>query len=1530
MTKRLIPLLAFLFSAFLMIGQTPESVFRKKIEAGTSSGFSSMACADQDAGEVQEGTFTGVSNDTDFPQVYFCFGDVMNIDHIAGTADLTGDPDLGTTAGLGYAFYSAAPTVSGPDLSSILMDPNILTPLPAPPAEPIWLAFGDIGGNITFTNDGGLQTFFNGGAPIEIFFAPITIDDFQNQLYEQDMGSPAGPCTSVRIDQAFSAVYLNELTISNEMLTGTTGSFLVQGGLGEFDGLTYSSVVIENAAIPGMMGTITNGGAMHNDVVEFSVPQEGTYNITITDGKGCSVTTQVVGLPCSGLELVFGQVTISPNGLGCISMNTNNFDQIVSLQFTLNYDPTVINFNSVTNLNPALAPSLNMTSFGTPPALAEGIITFSWFELGGSTLPSGDTLFDLCFDAVGNTGDISSISLDQNATPPNPSIEASDAINPGTIPVCQTPAVVEIGNLTLTPTVTDATCFGDSDGMIDFTISGGNAPYTYTYVNLADATDMGNGNIATDGGMDNISNLDGGASYQIVVTDSSNPNAETTMQTIMIPQPPEIAGQLAELNPICAGDSTGNVALTIIYDGSVINLPDPDFTLLWNNGATTPTISNLPAGGYDVVITHVPTNCTNNSPVGTILANPSPIDPGLTSQIATCSGFFDGSVTAMPSGGSAPYSFQWDAPGITNPNLPSTNATVTGLDPGRYYITITDGSGSGCVHLDSIDVGATTIIESNAVITDVTCFGADDGAINLSPSAIGTNNGGYSFDWNDLPGTMNPEDRMMLDGNMGVAYDVTITDAAGCELVESYTVVEPDQIVITLDDSMDETCVVGMDGSATVSVVGGVGTLMYDWGTTPNQTTPMATGLVGGNYTVTVSDQNMCMDSLMVTILPPDPPIISLPDTSWLDCSNSVDGSLEVTIVSTNSPVDTYEWSPNTTDNTQIVNNLGIGTYFVTVTTVDGCVAIDTSVIASPDPITLVDTIATASICPETSSGSVNVIATGGTGPYTFEWSTEFTTQTQQSSFILSSLFGDSTYCVTITDANQCTPLELCVYVPIPPPIVATFTNETLVSCNNGITCDASATALVSGGTGGNDYNFLWSSNEVDSIANALCAGWNTVSIDDNVCSITDSVFIDAPDPLSVDIASIVIDEPSCFGAGDGGASLMATGGTPPFDYEWDTGSITNSIFDVPAGSYNVSITDDNDCPFSFVVPIAQPDSLIATIDFFGTSDALCFGEDDGDISVVWSGGNSGPATFQWTNNVSNTSTASGLPVGTYNITVTDVNGCSDTTEHVINQPPPIIVDIPTPMEPECFGFQTFITLDTVFGGNPGIYTFSVDNGPQQLVNAAIPVFADITHTVSIFDSEGCRLDTMLFINQPDEVIVNLGPDVEIQLGDSIQLEPLPVSALPIDSIWWTPDIALSCTDCYEPWAMPLSTQEYTFTIVDANGCIGSDDIIVDVDKNRNIYIPNIFSPNGDGFNDIFKIESGPGVVDVNFMYIFDRWGEQLFERTNFVPADDISGGWDGTFRGKTAPTGVYVYIIEVDFADGITLLYRGDITIIR
>ena len=129
----------------------------------------------------------------------------------------------------------------------------------------------------------------------------------------------------------------------------------------------------------------------------------------------------------------------------------------------------------------------------------------------------------------------------------------------------------------------------------------------------------------------------------------------------------------------------------------------------------------------------------------------------------------------------------------------------------------------------------------------------------------------------------------------------------------------------------------------------------------------------------------------------------------------------------------------------------------------------------------------------------------------------------------------------------------------------------------------------------------------------------------------------------------------------------------------------------------------------------------------------------------------------------------------------------------------------------------------------------------------------------------------------------------------------------------------------------PLEDTEYTFTVIDENGCTATAQVLVEVDKNRNVYIPNVFSPNGDGFNDEFRIFACTGVEDINFVRIYDRWGELIYEDDD-LPPDCIGGSqlWDGRFNGKTMNPAVFVYIIEVEFIDGITLLYRGDLTLLR
>ncbi len=175
--------------------------------------------------------------------------------------------------------------------------------------------------------------------------------------------------------------------------------------------------------------------------------------------------------------------------------------------------------------------------------------------------------------------------------------------------------------------------------------------------------------------------------------------------------------------------------------------------------------------------------------------------------------------------------------------------------------------------------------------------------------------------------------------------------------------------------------------------------------------------------------------------------------------------------------------------------------------------------------------------------------------------------------------------------------------------------------------------------------------------------------------------------------------------------------------------------------------------------------------------------------------------------------------------------------------------------------------------------------------------------------------------------MIDLGETKTINYGDSIQLEANFNQA--IDSFYWTPSALVPCIDCRKPYVRPFQTVTYTITAFNEFGCYGTEEVKVNVLTDRPVYIPNIFSPNGDDNNDEFMIYAGVGVVEIKTFRVYSRWGEALYERNNINPyLEDF--GWDGRANGRKLSTGVYIYYAEIEFADGSTEMFRGDITLLR
>ena len=326
------------------------------------------------------------------------------------------------------------------------------------------------------------------------------------------------------------------------------------------------------------------------------------------------------------------------------------------------------------------------------------------------------------------------------------------------------------------------------------------------------------------------------------------------------------------------------------------------------------------------------------------------------------------------------------------------------------------------------------------------------------------------------------------------------------------------------------------------------------------------------------------------------------------------------------------------------------------------------------------------------------------------------------------------------------------------------------------------------------------------------------------------------------------------------------------------------------------------------------------TSDFngFGVS---CTGSNDGSATATPLTGVS-PYTYFW-NDGSQTETISNISAGEYMVTITDANGCTASATTTITEPTAIQVNAIS-VSPSCDEFNGSITLENISGG-VGPYEFSFDGSSfSQFSNNATTVELPVgNYDLTIMDANDCEISDNLSILESPELMVELGDDLVIPLGDSIQLEPQ-TNFTPVEIIW---SENINCENCPAAFVQPLDQTTYTVTMIDEDGCTATDFITITVEKERKVFIPNAFSPDDNGINDLFIIYGGNDVAQVNTFRIFNRWGALLFEQTDFQP-NDFNYGWNGYFKNQKLSSGVYVYFAEIEFVDGEKIIYKGDVTL--
>jgi gliding motility-associated-like protein len=248
---------------------------------------------------------------------------------------------------------------------------------------------------------------------------------------------------------------------------------------------------------------------------------------------------------------------------------------------------------------------------------------------------------------------------------------------------------------------------------------------------------------------------------------------------------------------------------------------------------------------------------------------------------------------------------------------------------------------------------------------------------------------------------------------------------------------------------------------------------------------------------------------------------------------------------------------------------------------------------------------------------------------------------------------------------------------------------------------------------------------------------------------------------------------------------------------------------------------------------------------------------------------------------------------------------------------------------PICYGESSGHMEVGTFGGTPP-YQYSLDG--QVFQNSGL--YGELPggdYQVGVYDAKGCYDSLPVSLLDPPPLLVDAGSDQRIDLGYSAVLQGLINSPNgPYVSAWAPLGLGgLDCAECISVEVWPTSTTTYYLSAVDELGCRSQDSVRVTVDLLRPIFIPNVFSPNGDGANDYFTAYAGPAAVSIQVMRVFDRWGGLMFETRNQGLGDDAAG-WDGTYRGRPVNPGVYVYMIEILFADGVVGLYKGDVTVLR
>lgn len=1041
------------------------------------------------------------------------------------------------------------------------------------------------------------------------------------------------------------------------------------------------------------------------------------------------------------------------------------------------------------------------------------------------------------------------------------------AIDAAGCPVSQQVMVNQPDSLQAEQVIDPVSCIGLADGRATLDITGGIGPFTFSW---------------SDGQIDSVATGLTAGNYQLFVTDA---NGCSTSFDVEVGEPAALEIVVATDSMRCTGVANGRA--TVAATGGSGN-----YTFDFGAGILIGTSPNhavgLSAGSYAVTVTDSRgCEAVANYDIG----EPLPLQSQLSATDALCSGDASATVSAVVSGGTGAYTYTWRDASM---DIVAFSAVQSNLPAGQYFLEVVDENGCGLT--DTITAFEPSALAYQFAIQPASCPGVNDGIISLQISG-GTP--GYTYNWNDIGN--GPATRTGLaTGN----YTIMATDLNGCLLSIEVEVESPQPIELDFTTT-PVSCVGNTDGQATVQPSGGSGGYSYSWA--DGQSTPTATGLSSGPILVVVTDDNGCQASGIATVEAASVLSLQLDGTAPA-CFGSADGSATA-IAQGGAGGYSYLWSNGQAGAT--ATGLSSGPYLVTVTDGNGCSALDSLFLTGPDILTSTIDVETATCNPDP-DGSALANVQGGTPPYNYLWSNG---QSQAAAVNLAM----GTYILTITDANGCLLADTAVVSGIAP--VRLSLEKMDVSCNGG--GDGSVAAFAEGGSGAYVFNWSTGGSSGPQITN-LTAGNYSVTVSDELgCTAMASIAVGEPSSI---VLVAEAGRVSCAGDMDGSILATVSAGTPPYSIRWSTGDTTLAANGLGVGLYSVTVTDANGCQASQNAQVVEASPIDVSIE---TEDATCYGEASGSASVQAIGGLP-PLSYQWDNGTTGP-VLENAPGGNYTLSITDAAGCEVVEEVVVGQPLGPLAATVTPVDVSCFGKDDGRLEIEASGGTP-FYRYSLDGDFFSGSNIFIGLEPS-TYTVYIRDIRGCIFRaSQVSIEEPEPIVVELGETRAVGFGTGIQLFPEITGGVgTLFYAWESQDTSiLDCFDCFAPTATVTSQASIELTVTDSDGCTGKDIVTVYPQKDRPIFVPTGFTPNGDSSNDRLLVHAKEDIeILVLYFRIYDRWGELLFESGEFSPNDE-GRGWDGTFRGQPVQGGVYIWHVGVEFVDGNKEEYSGHTTLIR